>query len=173
MNKEYIIFVIIIVILVLVIAYQHYSFNKSLDDIKEVHMNSNAKKGNPQMQVMPGFVTPQVIVPVADPMQELLKAEQDAGHSKVRYNSSIDDSVTVTYYYSPGCGHCTHFMPEWEKFNAKHNSPLMKKVNCMEQPDLCENIRGVPHVIFSKNGKDTVYSGARTADALDGFYASM
>ncbi len=150
--KKELIFVILIVILILVIIYQTYSFNKSLDDIKNVHQSKPISKSiapNPPSQPIPIIQKPQ------------------------RHNISTDDNITITYYYSPNCGACVNFTPEWDKFYSRHNSQYMKKIDCSNNPEMCTGVTNVPHVIFSKNGQDSVYSGARTADALYGFYTGF
>jgi Pyruvate/2-oxoacid:ferredoxin oxidoreductase delta subunit len=80
------------------------------------------------------------------------------------------NDVRVTYHYSPGCGYCVKFSPEWDKFAqiVAQNHPHVKleKINCNESPDACRNIRGVPSITLYKNGVASDYTGERTANAL-------
>ena len=80
------------------------------------------------------------------------------------------DNTKVVYYYLPGCGWCQKFMPEWDKFEkmAKDNGIEAKKVNAQENADEVskKGITAFPTVHIIKGGKETEYTGDRTADAL-------
>ncbi len=81
---------------------------------------------------------------------------------------------TVTLFYSPGCGHCTHFMPVWKEFSKKYDSDAnFSTINCNENQKLCENVKGVPTIIFSKSNKKVDYSGERTLSSLVSFLQSF
>lgn len=163
LKKDYI-FIALIIILILILLYQHYSFNKSLETIKHTHQ--------PKITAHPVQLTrtQPVVVPQIQSI-DFSSFEKKPIQSVQKDQSS---SGKVTYYFSPGCGHCVNFSPEWDKFHSKYNmSPLMKKIDCSVNPELCTGVQGVPFVVFSKNGKDVVYSGARTADALHGFYSGF
>lgn len=164
------IFVALILILIIVIIYQNYSFNKSLDDIRNIHQSQPIQTQIRNLMQTPSHTVPQITYQVA-PLQNI------NDHPKI-INPTLDEKknandILATYYFSPMCGHCTRFAPEWDKFSSKYNSYNIKKINCMEHPDLCANIVGVPHVVFSKNGTNHIYSGQRTANALESFYNSL
>lgn len=79
--------------------------------------------------------------------------------------------ITVAYYTLNGCPHCTAFNPEWTAFveQAKAVGGITTvKYDARENSDAVEKagVDGFPTIIITKNGKDSVYEGARKADAL-------
>ena len=86
-------------------------------------------------------------------------------------NLSTPINGTITLYYAPWCGHCKHFMPEYDKFAgiAKTNNPslLVNKVDCTKTE--CPKIRGYPTVFYEKDNITKEFHGARTSDALCSF----
>jgi len=81
--------------------------------------------------------------------------------------------VTVTYYFNPGCPHCRNFTPIWKEFVAQGGA-VFKEINCAENPSQCQGVRGVPWVVFSKNGSQgTPYSGPRDKASLCAFLKQM
>lgn len=82
----------------------------------------------------------------------------------------------ITLHYAPWCGHCKHFMPEFDKFTLeakdKYNNLDVVKLDCTATkcPD---TIRGYPTVILSKNGKEIEYHGPRTSSGLCDFIDSV
>ena len=81
---------------------------------------------------------------------------------------------TMTLYYAPWCGHCKHFMPEYEKFRelavSRHQGINVTKVDCTKEK--CPNIRGYPTVQFTDGNNTKEFSGQRTADSLSQFAAT-
>lgn len=79
------------------------------------------------------------------------------------FNHQSSDELVL--YYSPGCGHCISMKGEWDEFCNRFRDRLrIREVNC--QAEDCGNINGVPHLVLTKNGKQFVYQGRRTADDL-------
>lgn len=83
-------------------------------------------------------------------------------------SSCSSPKVNVKYYYSPGCPHCRNFMAAWDEF-ASSAKASCQKINCAENSEACAGIRGVPHVVFSTDKNETVYSGERTSSGLNSF----
>ena len=77
-----------------------------------------------------------------------------------------ENSVFVKFF-SPSCPHCQRMVPVWEQVGSSAaTSPEPFKtgdVNCAESQSLCERfgIRGVPSLIFFKEGKMYKFSGNR------------
>ena len=84
-------------------------------------------------------------------------------------SSSGKKSVHVKYFYSPYCPHCRNFMGAWDDFTKSQNDFSFEKIDCSTRPDECRGIRGVPHVLFVKDGKEEVYSGDRSVQSLREF----
>jgi thiol-disulfide isomerase/thioredoxin len=80
----------------------------------------------------------------------------------------------IVLYYSPGCGYCKMFMPEWDKFEQRASRELprlsVKKINCEgENGQMCfqKGIQGFPTVImYLNNGSQVAFEKNRTADDL-------
>lgn len=94
---------------------------------------------------------------------------------KIREKFS-NDQPKVTYFFLPECGWCKKFMPEWEKFEALAEKEGVKatKVNAQEKADVVtkKGITSFPTVIVEKSGKESEYSGERTAEDLLKFVKS-
>jgi len=77
-------------------------------------------------------------------------------------------STKVVFYYMTGCPHCVNAEPEWEKFlvKAKAAGISTDKVESKDERASTAGVTSFPTFIFTKNGKDTVYNGPRTADAF-------
>ena len=78
----------------------------------------------------------------------------------------------MLWFYAPWCGHCTAFVPQWDRFiPMKPASLIAEKVNGDEASNrvLMEKykIRGFPTFIFIReDGTWETYSGPRTAEGL-------
>ena len=84
-----------------------------------------------------------------------------------RQNNSTTESMTnlpknvaVDLYYSPDCGHCRNFKPEWEKLRQM-KGPVFKDHNC-KLGQCPADIVGVPTLKI--NGK--VYTNEMNAYAI-------
>lgn len=79
--------------------------------------------------------------------------------------------LRVKYFYNPGCPHCRNFMPAWQTFSSRiKGNADVQSINCAENPALCKGVTGVPHVVFSDDHNNVVYSGKRTPDDLQNFF---
>jgi hypothetical protein len=83
-----------------------------------------------------------------------------------------DGGVTVTYYYNPGCPHCRNFMGTWKDFSSGGGANF-QEVNCAQNPSMCQNVRGVPFIVFSKDGVSIPYMGQRDMQSLQNVLNSM
>jgi len=80
----------------------------------------------------------------------------------------------IVLYYSPGCGYCKMFMPEWDKFEQRASREMprlsVKKINCEgENAQMCfqKGIEGFPTVIiYPTDGSRVMFEKNRTADDL-------
>ena len=89
------------------------------------------------------------------------------------FNSQNDKKpsrdIDVNYYYNPGCPHCRHFMPVWKDFVSSGGANFIE-TNCSENPEKCKAVRGVPWVVFSKNGGNKIpFTGSRDKASLQSF----
>jgi protein disulfide-isomerase-like protein len=88
------------------------------------------------------------------------------------FDATIQDSSVFVKFFSPKCGHCKKLAPIWEKVAANSqtgsDSFHVANVDCSTQSDLCNrfDIRGVPSLIFFKDGKMYKYSGNREYNDL-------
>jgi len=85
-----------------------------------------------------------------------------------------NNSVSVTLFHATWCGHCTRFMPEWERMkntkNITNNIDFMDhEASNMDELDLNEKtingkkIAGYPTIKISVNGREYEYDGDRQA----------
>ena len=75
----------------------------------------------------------------------------------------------LVLYYAPWCGHCKALKPEWAKLEQEGiKGVTISKVNADEEKEKVKEagVDGFPTIILYNKGKSTVYSGARTAEAI-------
>jgi protein disulfide-isomerase A1 len=83
-----------------------------------------------------------------------------------------DNTYVLAEFYAPWCGHCKQLAPEYAKAAttlAESGSEIkLVKVDATEYEDLAGkfNVEGFPTLKWFKNGKDTEFSGGRTADEI-------
>jgi thioredoxin-related protein len=88
---------------------------------------------------------------------------------------------SMIFFNMDGCPHCAQFHPEWKKFSkyVKQHSDYSQKV-CVKEYSSDDTeytskykVDGYPTVVLEdmKSGKQTVYEGQRTSDALKSFLA--
>lgn len=88
--------------------------------------------------------------------------------------SNPDQTHEIILYYAMWCGYSKMFLPEWEKFveHSKKNFPHLKvtSLRCEGGDEAsCQQkgVEGYPTVIlYSKEGKETLFQGERTLDGL-------
>ena len=80
-------------------------------------------------------------------MQELTTT--DFKHEISKGNSVID-------FWAPWCGPCRMMAPGFEEAAKNHKTVKFAKVNVDDNPDIAQsyNIRGIPTMIFFKDGKE-------------------
>ncbi|XP_068200117.1 protein disulfide-isomerase A4 [Antennarius striatus] len=84
------------------------------------------------------------------------------------------DTVLIEFY-SPGCGHCIRFAPEYEKIAQtlkKSDPPIpVVKVDATVATELSERfeVSGYPTIKIIKNGEPVDYDGDRTETAIVAF----
>lgn len=80
----------------------------------------------------------------------------------------INKSCTLKLYYAPWCGFCKSLMPEWIKLeefmNIKKNTHKsvkieIVKINCDENVEKCNNIKGYPTIKLEIDGKEIEMDG--------------
>ena len=96
-----------------------------------------------------------------------------------KFDGDGQNTVTVKYYFSPTCGWCNKFKPEWEIFQATAD-PSLITCNPIDATDpnnksaaTADNVTGYPTIIIVKNGNQVQYTGDRTAAAINDFIAKM
>lgn len=75
----------------------------------------------------------------------------------------------LLFFFSPSCGHCKNFMPEFEKFERIADADLeIQKLEVSENAELAKryNVEGVPFVILLVGDKKIKYDGTREAKDL-------
>jgi thioredoxin-like negative regulator of GroEL len=81
----------------------------------------------------------------------------------------------LTLFYSPNCGHCVDFLPEWKKIHnieSIKNIVVLETINCSENYNKCQenSIQAYPTIIMQKtDGTKIEYEGARTVESLINF----
>lgn len=77
-----------------------------------------------------------------------------------KYSKKYLDRRKIKLHYSPHCGYCTEFLPEWEKFNnyvLDNNLDIhVEKINCDKNMNLCQGIQGFPTVLLYKRNGDII-----------------
>lgn len=79
------------------------------------------------------------------------------------------DKVTVMWFYSESCGHCTNMSGAWDEFvGMKPEGVELKKINTATNQALSQEYRvdGVPFIVREINGERIVYQGDRSAKDL-------
>lgn len=73
-------------------------------------------------------------------------------------------SAELRYYFSPGCGHCRRFTPQWDNEIVPKLSVAHKKIDTSDPANrqLVEvanqnGMMGVPFLLFIKNGRHTAF----------------
>lgn len=92
------------------------------------------------------------------------------------FDTEVLKSQDVWYveYYKPECPNCERLEPEWNEAATKSiGKAKYGKVECMENPDICErfNVKKHPTILVFKDKEKTdlsgrPYSGKRVADAF-------
>lgn len=77
-------------------------------------------------------------------------------------------------FYSPQCGHCQSFKPEWERIKASGMAETVEH-NCAENSSVCSSygIQGYPTIMVESCFTTHEYSGPRTLDSIMNFYNSV
>lgn len=81
---------------------------------------------------------------------------------------AFSDNKNVFFYYQDGCPYCEEMKPAWEEAQ-KLLSEKGWNINSLHLPDLKSTkheIKGVPTLIFEKDGKVFYYEGPRTVDHI-------
>lgn len=92
--------------------------------------------------------------------------------TKANFEEAIKDKNVLVVFYSPQCGYCKAFEPEFNKaadILAKENSEfVLGKVDGTVEKDLANqyNIKGYPTLKFFQNGKVSDYTSKRNADDI-------
>ena len=84
---------------------------------------------------------------------------------------NFDSGKQVHFFFADWCGHCKRAKPEWEKLKQNNNTgAVLKEHDCSNgvPSDLKSfNVKGFPTIIMEYQGNNIVYSGPRTASALN------
>ena len=88
-----------------------------------------------------------------------------------------NDKPDLYLFKASWCGHCNHFLPEWEKLS--NNNKLKEKVNFITidadinpQEITKFNIEGFPTIIYKNKNKQIEYNGKRTTSEITKFINS-
>lgn len=103
-------------------------------------------------------------------------ADADA-HSDVLDLTSADfeskvnpEALILVEFFAPWCGHCKALAPHYEEAatTLKEKGIKIAKVDCVDQPDLCQanGVQGYPTLKVFRNGTPTDYTGPRKADGI-------
>lgn len=87
------------------------------------------------------------------------------------FDNVIRDNTMFVKFFSPNCAHCRKLAPVWDKVASAAASShhfLVGQVDCASESDLCNrfSIKGVPTLIFFKEGKMYKYGGNREYNDL-------
>lgn len=102
-------------------------------------------------------------------------------------DEKFSEPAVLTLFYSPGCPHCTDFLPIWEgdvsdpkslkaSLNKQNVQINLRKIN-VNDPANAEianqkKITGVPTIILTKDGKDIEFTNDRTPNNIALFVKS-
>lgn len=91
----------------------------------------------------------------------------------MKRKEGFESQVVVRYYFSPNCGWCDKFNPEWSAFETQlaedqKIKPATKIIKAEKiNNDVAAVVQGVPTIhIIGKDGKLQEYVGPRTASDL-------
>ncbi|KAF4587668.1 protein disulfide isomerase [Ophiocordyceps camponoti-floridani] len=84
------------------------------------------------------------------------------------------DTLVLTKFYAPWCGHCKALAPEFEAAakTLKPRSIKLAKIDCTEEADLCKQyeVEGYPTLkIFQGIDNVSPYNGQRKADSIHSY----
>jgi thiol-disulfide isomerase/thioredoxin len=89
------------------------------------------------------------------------------------FDEALNLGPLFVKFYSPNCPHCIRMAPIWDKVasngpNNPNSAFIVADVDCAAHSDLCNRfgVRGVPTMIFFKDGKMYKYQGAREYNDL-------
>ncbi|KAL0949515.1 hypothetical protein HGRIS_009566 [Hohenbuehelia grisea] len=87
------------------------------------------------------------------------------------FESSVNpEPLILVEFFAPWCGHCKALAPHYEEAATalKEKNIKVAKVDCVEEPDLCQaqGVQGYPTLKVFRNGTPTEYSGPRKADGI-------
>jgi thiol-disulfide isomerase/thioredoxin len=83
----------------------------------------------------------------------------------------VPGQQSFTLYYWNKCGHCQKMMPTFNKLGSMIGDVKIRKVEASENVE--KNISAYPTMVFrGKDGKETVYDGERSYDAIRTFILS-
>ena len=88
--------------------------------------------------------------------------------------SMLNDNNSLLYvvFYSPWCGHCHKFMPEYVRISKyaeeKNLTVKFAKIDASVSPNISEefHIEGIPAIYFIIKGQKYLYEGDRTLEGL-------
>jgi thiol-disulfide isomerase/thioredoxin len=99
----------------------------------------------------------------------------DLGYEE--FDDALKSSPFFVKFYSPNCGHCKKLVPVWQqvaKASPNYPEPFnVGEVDCTQESFLCERfgIRGVPSLIYFRDGMMYKFSGAREYNEIMKFGA--
>lgn len=84
------------------------------------------------------------------------------------------DKVIIDLYHTTWCGHCTKFMPTWEKLVEKASKENII-TNAHDGDKISEEekakVQGFPTILITINGEQHEFTGKRTLDGIFEFIA--
>jgi protein disulfide-isomerase A1 len=102
---------------------------------------------------------------LADDPSDVLSLTQD------NFDSTVNPAeLILVEFFAPWCGHCKALAPHYEEAatTLKERKIPVAKVDCVDQPDLCQKhgVTGYPTIKVFRNGTPTDYPGPRKADGI-------